>query len=75
MEVALDELRRELGVERVELGELVVLGAAAKLAAIRAERDGEAALRRRLADRVRSRTLPVDVHASERVRQTGWARE
>lgn len=74
MQAALNELRRELGTDRVELGELVVLGAAAKLASIRAERDSDARLRRRLADRIRSRSLPVDVHAAERVRQTGWAR-
>ena len=54
MEAALDELRRELGTDRVELSELVVLGAAAKLASIRAERDGDARLRRRLADRPRA---------------------
>lgn len=75
VEAALNELRRELGAERVELGELVVLGATAKLESIRAERDGDARLRRRLADRVRSRSLPVDAHAAELVRRTGWARE
>ena len=71
----LDELRSELGTDRVELVELVVLGAGAgaTLAAIRAERDGDAALRRRLADRVRSRTLPF-ADAADRVRRTGWAR-
>ncbi|MBS4728404.1 hypothetical protein MSM1_08650 [Mycobacterium sp. SM1] len=74
VEAALDELRRELGTDRVDLGELVVLGAAAKIAAIRAERDGAARLRRRLADRVRSRNLPVDVHAAGVARQTGWVR-
>lgn len=75
VEAALDELRRELGTDRVELGELVVLGAAAKLASVRAEREGDARLRRRLADRVRSRSLPVDVHAAEFARQAGWARQ
>jgi hypothetical protein len=74
VEAALDELRRELGSDRVELGELVVLGAAAKLASIRAERDSDARLRRRLADRIRSRSLPVDPAAAELARQTGWAR-
>lgn len=74
VEAALTELRHELGTDRLELGELVVLGAAAKLAAIRAERDSDAKLRRRLADRIRSRDLPVDVHAAEQVRRTGWAR-
>jgi hypothetical protein len=75
VEAALDGLRRELGTDRVDLGELVVLGAAAKLASIRAGRDNGARLRRRLADRVRSRSLPVDVHAAELARHTGWARE
>lgn len=70
----MDELRREMGTDRVELGELVVLGAGAKLAAIRAQRDGDAALRRRLADRVRSRGVPADVAAADRVRRSGWAR-
>lgn len=74
VQAALDELRRELDTERVELSELVVLGAAAKLALIRAERDSDARLRRRLADRVRSRSLPVDVDAAELARRTGWAR-
>jgi hypothetical protein len=75
VEAALDELRRELGTDRIELGELVVLGAAAKLESIRAERGSDVRLRRRLADRVRSRSLPVDVHAAELARRTGWARE
>jgi len=74
VQAALDELRRELGTDRVELGELVVLGAGAKLAAIRADREGDELLRRRLADRVRSRRLPVDVQAADDVRRTGWSR-
>ncbi len=75
MQQALDELRRELGTERIELGELVVLGAGAKLDAIRAERDDEAALRSRLAERVRARSLPVDRDAAAQVRRSGWTRE
>lgn len=74
VEAALDELRREIGPDRIELGELVVLGVAAKLASIRAERESDAALRRRLADRVRARDLPVDIGAAEHVRQAGWVR-
>ncbi len=71
---ALEELQNELGSDRVELGELVVLGADAKLVALRAERaDGEA-LRTRLADRIRSRRLPVSQDAAEEVRVSGWAR-
>ena len=76
VQAALDELRQELGTERIQLGELVVLGANAKLAELRAERDDRVARRRRLADRIRSRQLPaVDREAAEEVRRTGWARE
>lgn len=75
MEAALDELRRELGTDRVELGELIVLGAAAKLASIRAERDSDARLRVRLGNRVRSRSLPVDVDAAGLARQSGWTHQ
>jgi hypothetical protein len=74
VQAALDELRRELGTDRVELGELVVLGASAKLATLRAEREDGAALRRRLADRVRRRTTRVDRRAADQVRASGWAR-
>jgi hypothetical protein len=74
VEAALDELRHEMGTDRVELGELVVLGAAAKLELIRAERDSDARLRRRLADRVRTRSLPVDADAADLARRTGWVR-
>jgi hypothetical protein len=72
--IALDELRRELGTDRVELGELVVLGARAKLAALRSQRQGDAALRRSLADRVRARDTLVDQDAADHVRSSGWAR-
>jgi hypothetical protein len=61
----LDVLRGELGRDRIELGELVVLGADAKLAAIRAERGGRTELRRRLAERVRSGSVPVSLKAAE----------
>jgi hypothetical protein len=71
---ALDELQREMGSDRIELGELVVLGADAKLAALRAERGGGETLRRRLADRIRARQLPVSLEAAEEVRASGWAR-
>ena len=74
MQAALDELRQEVGEDGVELGELVVLGAGVKLEAIRAERNGGAAKRGRLADRVRSRTTGADVGAADEVRSSGWAR-
>jgi uncharacterized membrane protein len=74
VQAARDELRHELGTDRVELGELVVLGAAAKLAGLRAQREGDAALRRRLADRVRAREPLADLDAADRARTSGWAR-
>jgi hypothetical protein len=72
---ALDELRNELGGERIQFGELVILGANAKVAELRSERDAQAALRRRAADRIRERRpLPIDREAAEEVRRSGWAR-
>jgi hypothetical protein len=74
VEAALDELRRELRDERVDLAELVVLGAEQKLARLRAERASTASLRRQLADQIRGRRLPIDPAAAETVRRSGWAR-
>ena len=74
MQAALDELRQALGEDRLEMGELVILGAREKLARVRADRDDAAALRRRLADRVRSRDIPADRAAADEVRRAGWAR-
>lgn len=74
VEAALDELREELGHERVELGGLVILGASQKVARLRAERDGRIARRRRLADRIRRREVLGDRTAADEVRRAGWAR-
>jgi hypothetical protein len=74
VQAALDELREALGDDRVEMGELVILGAREKLSRVRAERDDTAVLRRRLADRIRSRDVPVDRAAADEVRRAGWVR-
>jgi hypothetical protein len=74
VQAALDELRQELGNDRVELGELVVLGAQEKLARLRAQHDDIAARRRSLAERIRRREIPADQAAAEEVRRSGWAR-
>jgi hypothetical protein len=71
---ALDELRGELGGERIEFSELLILGAQEKLARLRAEREGVAEKRARLADRIRRRDLPVDPVAADEVRRAGWVR-
>jgi hypothetical protein len=74
VQAALDELREELGNDRVEMGELVILGAQEKLARMRAERDDAAALRRSLAERIRRGDIPADRAAADEVRRAGWAR-
>ena len=73
-EAALAELREALGDDRVEMGELVILGAQEKLSRVRAEQQDTAALRRRLADRIRRRDIPADRTAADEVRRAGWAR-
>jgi hypothetical protein len=72
VEAALTELRQELGEERLDLGELVVLGAREKLARLHAERSEVQALRDQLADKIRDRTLDVDLEAIEEARRVGW---
>jgi hypothetical protein len=74
VQAALDELREALGDDRVEMGELVILGAHEKLARVRAAQDDAVAMRRRLADRVRRREIPADPAAADEVRRSGWAR-
>jgi hypothetical protein len=74
VQAALDELRRELGSDRVELGELVVLGAEAKVAALRASRQHDDAKLRSLADRIRSGDVFVDLDAATEARAS-WVRE
>jgi hypothetical protein len=71
---ALDQLRDELDGERIEFSELLILGAQEKLARLRAEREGIAEKRARLADRIRRRNLPLDPAAADEVRRSGWAR-
>jgi len=74
IQAALDELRQELGGDRVEMGELVIIGAQEKLARMRAGREDTAGLRRRLADRVGRQDIPADRAAADEVRRAGWAR-
>ena len=74
VKAALDELREQLGDARIEIGELVVLGAREKVAQLRADREDTASRRRALAERVRRRDLPVDRAAADEVRRAGWAR-
>jgi len=74
VQAALNELREEIGEDRLPMGELVILGANAKLAQLRAERDDTAARRKRITDRIRGGEPLADLAAAEEVRRTGWAR-
>lgn len=71
---ALDELRSKLGEgERIDFGELVVLGAQVKARRLTAgEREAQAALKR-LAERVRTRSFPyeIDAEAADEVKRLG----
>ena len=71
---ALDELRDELGDQRLDLAEVVILGAREKIAQLRAADAHRARLLRELADWVRAGEVPVDLPAAEEVDRTGWAR-
>jgi hypothetical protein len=72
---ALDELRQELGdAARIELSELVILGARQKVSQLRATRDDTTSRRRQLAERIRRRDIPVDRASADEVRRAGWAR-
>lgn len=70
----LDRLREESGQVRLDWGELVALGATAKLKDLRKDRDEAAALRRKAADQIRNGTGDTDLEAAKEVRSTGWAR-
>jgi hypothetical protein len=74
VQAALDELRDELGEQRVDMAELVILGVREKLVRLRAADARRSVLRHSLASRIRSGDLPVDEAAADEVRRTGWAR-
>jgi hypothetical protein len=74
LQEALDELRAKLGEgERIDFGELVVLGAQVKARRLRTDDAAARAARKRLADRIRTRSFPyeVDVAAAEEVKHLG----
>lgn len=70
---ALASLRAATGAERVNLSELVILGARVKAEAIRSADRVAANAIEGLADMVRSGSLPVDLEAAEQARRS-WAR-
>jgi hypothetical protein len=68
---ALDELRAALGRDRIDFGELAVLGARAKLRELREEGPAAVAARTRLAREIRAGTDEVDVAAADEVKRLG----
>jgi len=70
---ALDPLRVQLEGERLDLAELVVLGAEAKLARLRMAKQDRQAKLRALADKIRSRELDVDPALAD-VAKRSWTR-
>jgi hypothetical protein len=71
---ALDELRNELGSDRVPLGEILILGAKTRVAELRMEKRTGSDRLRHLADRIRAREPLADPDAADEVRRIGWVR-
>jgi hypothetical protein len=74
LQEALDELRAKLGEgERIDFGELVALGARVKARRLHTDDAAARAARKRLADRIRTRSFPyeVDVAAAAEVKHLG----
>lgn len=74
MQEALDELRSKLDEgERIDFAELVALGARAKARRLRTDDAAGTSARKRLADRIRGRSLAyeLDVDAADEVKHLG----
>ena len=69
---ALDRLRAQMGAQKLDLAELVVLGAREKERQLQRDSDATREARRRLADAIRARTLPEpDIAAADEVKYLG----
>lgn len=69
VEEALDELRTALGSERIDFAELVIVGARVKARELRGDGAAGRRARSRLAESVRSRSIPIDVEAADEVKR------
>ena len=74
MEAALEELRAVTAGQRIDLGELVILGAQRKLEQLRSGGERRDALVEDLAQWVLRGENGVDPEAAEEVRRLGWVR-
>lgn len=73
---ALDELRSALnGGERIDFGELLAIGARTKARRLRADQTEASTARMRMAETMRTRSIPVDVRAAEEVKCLGLIAE
>ena len=68
---ALDALREELNGERLDLSELVIIGAEAKLAQLRVTSDNRSARLRRLTDRIRRGEVNLDPALADEAKRAG----
>jgi len=69
---ALDELRSALSSEqRIDFAELLAIGARAKARRLRADDPQALSARARLAETIRTRSIPVDVQAAQEVKHLG----
>ncbi len=68
---ALDALRAEMNGQRLDLAELVVVGAQAKLAQLRAIDERRRALREDLVKRIRSGDLDLDPALADEAKRAG----
>lgn len=73
VEAALDEVRGRLDGERLDLAELVVLGATEKVRRIDEVDDETIARRRKVSEWIRNGDAPIDLEAAEWVRRHGWS--
>lgn len=75
VEAALNRLRAQMQTDRLELGDLVVRGAEAKLAELENQGERDAELRRRLADRIREGRINVDPEIAKQARASWIPRD
>jgi hypothetical protein len=75
VKAVLDPLREEVGQDRLDWGELVVLGAEEKMRRIRTAREQGDSLRQAEAQRIRDQRGDIDIAAADEVKQAGWARD
>lgn len=75
VETALDALRERLNGERLDLAELVALGAVAKVQQLDGLDEETIAGRRRVSEWIMNGDAPVDLEASDYVRRHGWIHE